>query len=129
MLLSKLTNEQTLSCEGIISEEEVFEGLKPLENNKSPGNDRLFKEFYECFSDEIKKPFFVSIHKVFLHQELSTSQKQALIKILEKRDKDKRIVKKGRSISLLNIDMIIISKVILTRKKKVLPILFFSNQT
>ena len=49
MLLPKLTNEQTLSCEGIISEEEVFEGLKPLENNKSPGNDRLFKKFYECF--------------------------------------------------------------------------------
>ena len=47
--LPKLTNEQTLSCEGIISEDEVFKSLKSMENNKSPGNDGLSKEFYECF--------------------------------------------------------------------------------
>ena len=35
--LPKLTNEPTLSCEGIISEDEVFKSLKYLENNKSPG--------------------------------------------------------------------------------------------
>ena len=47
--LPKLTNEQTLSCEGIISEDEVFKSLKSMENNKSPGNDALSKAFYECF--------------------------------------------------------------------------------
>ena len=31
--LPKLTNEQTLSCEGIISEDEVFKCLKSVENN------------------------------------------------------------------------------------------------
>ena len=35
--LPKLTNEQTVSCEGIISEDEVFQSLKSTENNKSPG--------------------------------------------------------------------------------------------
>ena len=64
--LPKLTNEQTLSCEGIISEDEVFKSLKSIDNNKSPGNDGLSKEFYECFWDEIKKPFLASIHKEFL---------------------------------------------------------------
>ena len=39
--LPKLTNEQTLSCEGIISEDEVFKSLKSIDNNKSPGNDSL----------------------------------------------------------------------------------------
>ena len=47
--LPKLTNKQTLSCEGIISEDEVFNSLKSMENNKSPGNDGLSKEFYEYF--------------------------------------------------------------------------------
>ena len=42
--LSKLTNEQTLSCEGIISEDEVFKSLKSMENNKSSRNDELSKE-------------------------------------------------------------------------------------
>ena len=39
--LPKLTDEQTLSCEGIICEDEVFKSLKSIDNNKSPGNDSL----------------------------------------------------------------------------------------
>ena len=47
--LPKLTNEQTLSCEVIVFEDELFKSLKSMENNKSPGNDGLSEEFYECF--------------------------------------------------------------------------------
>ena len=56
--LPKLTNEQTISCEGIISENEVLKSLKSIENNELPGNDGLSKEFYECFRNETKNPFF-----------------------------------------------------------------------
>ena len=77
--LPKLTNKQTLSCEGIISQDEVLKSLKSMENNKSPGNNRLAKEFYECFWDEIKKPLLASIHKAFLNQELHSSQKHVEI--------------------------------------------------
>ena len=53
--LRKLTNEQTLSCEGIISEDEMFnKSLKSMENNKSLGNHGLSKGFHECFWNEIK---------------------------------------------------------------------------
>ena len=31
--------------------------IKSMENNKSPGNDGLSKEFYEYFWNEIKNPF------------------------------------------------------------------------
>ena len=90
----KLTNEQTLSCEGIISENEVLKSLKSMENNKSSRNDGFFKEFYECFWDEIKNPLLVSIHRAFLDQELNSSQKQSVIKTLKK-DKDKNSLKTG----------------------------------
>ena len=43
--LPKLANEQTLSCEGINSEDQMFKSLKSMENNDSPGNDGLPKEF------------------------------------------------------------------------------------
>ena len=56
-----------------------------MKNNKSPGNDGPSKEFYECFWNEIKNPFVASIHKVFLNQELNSSQKQAAIKMLGKK--------------------------------------------
>ena len=49
IVLPKLTNEQTWSCEDIISEDEVLKSLKSMENNKSPGNDGLSKEFQEFF--------------------------------------------------------------------------------
>ena len=55
--LSKFTNEKTLSCESIISKDEVFKSLKSMENNKSPGNDGLSKEFCESLYDKIEKSF------------------------------------------------------------------------
>ena len=58
ILLPILSNEQTLCCEGIISEEEVFKSLKFMENNTSPGNDGLSNEFYECFWNQINNHFF-----------------------------------------------------------------------
>ena len=52
-----------------------------MENDKSPGNDELSKEFYECFWNEIKNPFLASINRAFLNQEISSSQTQAVIKM------------------------------------------------
>ena len=49
--------------------------------------------------------------------------------MLEKKDKDKRFIMNWRPISLLNTDMKIISKVLSTRIKDVLPYLTSSNQT
>ena len=97
--------------------------------NKSPGNDGLSKELYECFWDEIKKPFLASIHKAFLNQEFSTSQKQTVIKMLDKIGNDKKFIKNWRPISLLNADIKIISKDLSTRIKSVLSFLIPSNQT
>ena len=57
----------------------MFECLKSMKNIKSPGNDGLSKEFYECFRDEIKKTFLASIHRVFLNQELSSSHSWSCI--------------------------------------------------
>ena len=55
--LPKLTNEQTLSCEGIISEDEVFKSLKSMYNNKSPGNDGRSKEFTNASGMKSKSRF------------------------------------------------------------------------
>ena len=49
--------------------------------------------------------------------------------MLKKRDKDKKFIKNWWPISLLKTDMKIISKVLSTRIKGVLPYLISSNQT
>ena len=38
--LPKLISEQTLSCDGIISEHKVWKSLISMENNKSPRNSQ-----------------------------------------------------------------------------------------
>ena len=40
-----------------INELELLKALKSMQNNKSPGNEELTKEFYEMFWSEIKHPF------------------------------------------------------------------------
>ena len=96
--------------------------------NKSPENNGRSKEFYECLWDEIKNLFLASTHKAFLNQELSSSRKQTTRKMLKKKDKVKRFIKIWQPILLLNRDMKIISKVLSTRIKNVLPFLISSMQ-
>ena len=80
-----LTEEQSTKSEFLISEEELICALKNMPKNKSPGNDGLTKEFYETFWDELKIPFIASLRKSFLKEELSNSQKQAVIRLIEKK--------------------------------------------
>ena len=69
-----------------------------MPNNKSPGNEGLSKEFYEVFWEDLKTPLISSIKSLFDKGELSNSQKQAVIKLTEKKDKDKRYIANWRPI-------------------------------
>ena len=91
--LPTISNEQALEYEGIISETELLKALKSMKNDKSPGNDGITKQFYEFFWDDIKNSLSNSIKKCFISGEQSTSQKQAVIKLIEKKDRDKRLIK------------------------------------
>ena len=60
---------------------------------------------------------------------MCTSQRQAIIKLIEKKDKDKRLIQNWRPISLLNVDVKIIPKALSKRLKNVLPSLISDNQS
>ena len=60
--------------------------------------------------------------------ELSNSQKQAIITLLEKKDKDKRKISNWRPISLINVDTKIGSKAIALRLQVILPSIIHYNQ-
>ena len=49
-----------------------------MDNDKSPGNDSITKEFYIKFWDVVKEPLCTSIQQSFIAGELSDSQKQAI---------------------------------------------------
>ena len=123
-----LNDDQCALCEKDITEEEVKHELNEMEINKSPGNDGLTKELYEAFWDHVRIPLVLSFKMAFIEKELSTSQKQAVIKLIKKKDHDERFMKNWRPISLLNVDAKLISKVLSNRIKNLLPNLISNNQ-
>ena len=68
-------------------------------------------------------------HTLFDKEELCTSQRQAIIKLIEKKDKVKRLIQNWRPISPINVDAKIISKALSKRLKNVLPSLNLDNQS
>ena len=92
---SKLTKEKSKTLDGGITEKELHIALQSMENNKSPRNDGLTKEFYITFWNEVKAPLLLVSEKAYLINQLSASQKQAVIKLIEKKDVTKGIFKTG----------------------------------
>ena len=81
--------------EAEITEDNLLVALKSMPNNKTPGNNGLPKEFYETFWEDIKNVFINSLKRSKIESSLSISQRQAVIKLLEKKDRDKRYIKNG----------------------------------
>ena len=116
-------------CDGKVSVEECKKVLKLFSNNKSPGNDGLTIEFYCQFWSLISTPLIQCFNYSYDHGELSHSQKQAIISLLEKEGKDRQYIKNWRPISLLNVDYKILTKTLSNRVKSVLPYIININQT
>ena len=68
-----------------MSETGLFNSMKSMKNNKTPGNDGLTKEFYETFCDVLKTHLMDCVNQAFHTKILSISQRQAAIKLIEKR--------------------------------------------
>ena len=127
--LPQLSEAQKMSCEGNISVEECYKVLDTFQNNKTPGNDGIPIEFYRKFWPIISGSFLKCVNVTFVKKEMSRSQKQAIITIIETKGKDRSLLENCRPISLVNVDTKIISKVITTRIKKVLPHIIHHNQS
>ena len=115
----KLLENETLQCEGKLTLKECWDALVSMESNKSPGNDDLTKEFNVYFFAEVGSLLVSTLNICHDKGEVTYSQKQAVITLIEKRGKDKRFIKNWRPISLLNVDVKIVSKALAMRLKKV----------
>ena len=127
--LPLISDEHKTSCDKTITLEEIKENLFNMNGGKSPGNDGLSVEFYKFFWEDLKTLLFESYEYSITVGFLSASQKQAIIKLLEKRDKDKRYICNWRPISLLNVDTKIFSKTAASRLIPVLPTIINADQT
>ena len=110
-----------MTCEGLLTWVKCYKALKKFPNGKAPGNDGLAAEFYKTFWNLLDQQLTDSLNYSFEHGELSSSQKQATIKLIDKKDRDRGHIKNWRPISLLNVDMKITSKALALRLERILP--------
>ena len=124
-----LSVQERLNCEGEITTEECVKALDTFDNGKTPGNDEIPVEFYKTFWNSVG----VFITEVFNHSfelgQMSNSQKQAVVTLIDKKRKDRMFLENWRPISLINVDSKIATKVIANRIKNVLPGIIHSNQS
>ena len=123
-----LSETQKEKCEEKLTIGECFNILNDFQKNKTPGNDGLTAEFYLAFWPILGKHLVACLNYAHNHGELSNSQKQAVITLLEKKGKDKRLIKNWRPISLINVDTKIASKALAKRLENILPDLIHYNQ-
>ena len=79
-----LSEVEKLLCEGPLTEEECLETLKTFSTNKTLGNDGISFEFYQTFWNRIKIPLVNYFNSTFELGELSPSQRQAVITLIDK---------------------------------------------
>ena len=117
----KLTETQKNNISGKLTLTEIGNALKHMKNDKSPGSDGYSAEFYKFFYRDIGAFLLRSINEGFEKGELSNSQKQGVIICIPKENKQKKLLKNWRPITLLNYSYKIASAVIANRLKTVLP--------
>ena len=79
-----LSEVEKLLCEGPLTEVECLETFKTFSTNKTPGNDGISFEFYQTFWNRIKIPLVIFFNSAFELGELSFSQRQAVITLIDK---------------------------------------------
>ena len=107
---------------------ELEEGMKYLPVDKTPGLDGLPVEFYQQMWPVVKSDFLEMVREVQKQNILSDSQRKGAISLIFEKE-DRSDLKFCRPISLLNVDVKIITKTLALRLGKILPHIISQDQT
>ena len=125
----KINEEEKAFCDRDISGFELFEALNQMETGKAPGSDGLSVGLYKAIWPLIEKPFLKSLQASIEKGELSKTQKEGIIRLIEKEGKDKELINNWRPITLINVDTKIFSKLLAMRFQKILDSVISNDQT
>ena len=124
-----LTNDAKEYCEVAIDEHTCAEAIMKLKNGKTPGLDGLPVDFYKFFWKNIKHLIVDSIAYSFEKGTLTNNQKNGILTLIPKKDKDRMFLKNWRPLTLLTTDYKIITKILAMHMSKVLPKIIDNDQT
>ena len=100
-----------------------------MKKDKVAGSDGLSREFYLTFWKELKVPLYQMYLEVLNSGKLGKTARNGLISLIPKKNKDTRVLKNLRPLTLLNLDYKILAKLYADRLKKFLPSIISDHQT
>ena len=124
----KITAEQRATLDAPLTIEEIRKTIFQIQTGKSPGLDGIPIEFYQEFWDVIKDLYFAFIREVRTAA-FSNAKNTSVIKIIYKKKGEIYLLCNYRPISLINVDIKILTKVLANRLKYVLPTIIHESQT
>ncbi len=116
-----LSEENATSCEGLMSIDECERALMLMKGNKTPGTDGLTAEFYRYFWNAVGKFMVESFNYALEHGSLSISQRQGIISLIPKKNKNTEYLKNWTPVSLLSVDYKVATKTIALCMERILP--------
>ena len=124
---SAISNDEVKEQENFVFEKKIEISLNQLNKESSPGSDRLTTEFYKTFFYLIKSDLVEIYYNCFLQKEMSKTMKQAIIKLIFKKN-DKMQLKNWCPILLLNTDYKIPRKLLANRITLIMNNIISTNQ-
>ena len=124
----KIDKENQEKLDEPITVEELYEALKGMKKEKSPGLDGLPVEFYQKIFPEVKGMLYNSLMHAFERGELSCTQKRGVIKLIPKPNKNPNYVNHARPITLLNVDVKILARCLALRLTNVVRFITTTDQ-
>ena len=126
--LPKLTDKQRDFLDLDITIEEIKGVIRALPSSKALGPDGFTGEFFKSFATELASPLLEVYKEALEGGVLPPTLRQALISLVPKKGKDLDECKNYHPISLMQIDVKIISKILANRLDSVITSLIHTNQ-
>lgn len=127
--LPKISTLQLETLNAPITPTEISTTIRHLTLSKAPGPDGFTSEFYKTLQPLLEPTLLQVYRNIWSGGSYLQSGNQALIKLLSKKGKDPQEPGSYRPISLLNLDVKILSKIIATRLADIVPSLIHPAQS
>ncbi|KAA0701525.1 LINE-1 reverse transcriptase -like protein [Triplophysa tibetana] len=115
--------------EGPITIDELKRATFSMQSGKCPGPDGFPTEFYKTFCDRLAPVLIEMFNESLTLSKLPQTLNQASISLLLKKNKDPLSCSSYRPISLLSVDVKLLSKLLALRLESVLPLIISPDQT